>query len=341
MEYKLGDIVAMRSNAKILWIDDNPEREKRANILEEETGIKVEFISVKGMDLAVELPKIRKKYKPDLVIIDHVLNDTQSEGWARYGSTLVGFFRETWEGCPIFGITAAMNLEQIDIERYTYDELIDYTEFSQYIRYIPNVIEGFKKSSKVKSIENWILLLKAPKQEVERIKGCIPHNVKTAFGKKGFSNMIYRWFRTKFYKMPGFLYDRNWVATFAGIKKDAIKKYLKHFRKAQYDGIFNDIEHTRWWKTSLYKIIYEKCKDKNAPLRSTQDVANEVLAVKTKNRSKCNVCYEKWPETFAYTENTASATMEQMHLRCTLAHPLYRYEPMFEEMRIMARGKVG
>ncbi|MHC4112067.1 MAG: hypothetical protein ACYSUY_13415 [Planctomycetota bacterium] len=335
MEYKLGDNVTMKSKVQILWIDDFSQRKKQATDLKDTSGMNVKFIPVRGLQLDEVMTGIINEYDPEMVILDHILDKTSPDSWTRLGSTLAGFLREKWEKCPVFGITAVKKLGQIDIERYAYDELIEGDRFSEYVRYIPNVVEGFKKCTKVKSIEEWIDLLKSPKDETERIKGCMAHDAKTDFEKKGFANRVYRWFRTKFYKMPGFLFDSDWVATFAGVKKEAVEKYLKHFKSAKYDGVFNDPDHPRWWKAKLYEVIYGKCKDENAAYRGSQDVANEVLRVKKQDRSKCYVCGGEWPETVAYVDESEGASTKQMHLGCTIAHPLYRYEPMFEEMRVM------
>ncbi len=337
MEDKSGDNLAMSSKPQILWIDDDPGRKRRAMDLKDESGMSVEFISLNNKDLEKEKISIRNNYKPELVIIDHILDKTKPTGGTHLGSTLTGFLRENWEECPFLGITAVGNIPKIDIEKYIYDEFIEGDRFSEYVRYIPNVVKGFKKSVNADSIEEWIGWLNPPKEEIERIKRCMPHNVKikTDIHKKGFANRIYRWFRTKFYCMPGFLYDKDWVATFIGVKSEAIDRYLEHFDKAKYSGIFNDPDNPRWWKARLYQIIYGKCKDKITASRNPQDVGNEVLKVKKKDRSICYVCKEKWPETIAYVDESDIASAEQMHLRCTLAHPLYRYEPMFEEIRMM------
>ena len=335
MEYKLGDNVTMKSKVRILWIDDYPQRSKRATDLQDTSGMTVKFISVMNLQLDEVITQIRNEYDPEMVILDHILDKTSPDSWTRLGSTLAGLLRETWERCPIFGITAVKNVGQIDIEKYAYDELIEGDRFSEYVRYIPEVVEGFKKCAKVKNIGEWLALIKAPKDETVRIKGCMPYNTKTDFKKKGFANRVYRWFRKKFYNMPGFLYDSDWVATFAGVKKGAVDKYLKYLKTARYDGVFNDPDHPRWWKTELYKLIYSKCKDENAAYRSTQDVANEVLGIPEAERSTCYVCRKKWPETVAYVDETEKASAQQMHLRCTVPHPLYQYEPMFEEMRMM------
>lgn len=290
----------MKLSGGILWIDDNPDREKRATQLGEDTGMNVEFISLKGKDVEAELPGIRRRPRPGLVIVDHVLNNTKSEMWARFGSTLAGFFRETWPGRPIFGITAAKNLKEIDVETQAYDELIDFTEFSKYVAYLPQVVEGFEKCAKVKSLDEWIGVMKCPNEEVERMRICLPHELKMGFNKPGFANRAYRWFRRICYGLPGFLYDRDWVATFAGVKQNAIDKYLKYFNGAEYAGVFNDPDDPRWWKAKLYQMLYTRCEDENASYRSTQDVANELLKVTDDDRSKCRVCRQKWPEILAY-----------------------------------------
>ena len=325
----------MSSKNQILWIDDDESRRRQSDNLKEETGMNTIFISLRNENVQTKLADIRSKYNSSLIIIDHVLNNTKSGEWAKLGSTLVGFFRETWERCPVFGITAAPNLKQIDIEKYAYDELINFTNFSNYIHYIPNVVGGFKRCAKVKNIEPWINLLKPPKDEAERIKSCIPHDTKTDIEKKGFASRSYRWFSSKFYRLPGFLYNKEWVATFAGVKIDAIDKYLRYLDDAKYNGIFNNPDDTRWWKAMLYHAIYSKCRDENAASRSPQDVANKVLKVEEKFRSKCHVCGKRWPDIMAYVDDSENARMKQMHLKCTIAHPLYEYEPMFEEIRMM------
>jgi len=325
----------MSSKNQILWIDDDERRKRQAENLKDETEMNVVFISLKRKDVQAVLNEIRGEYTPSLIIIDHVLNNTNSGDWAQSGSTLVGFFRETWVRCPIFGITAAPNLKRIDTEKYAYDELINFTNFSNYIHYIPNVIKGFKQCAKIKDIEQWVNFLKPPKDEIERIKTCMPHETKIDVEKKGFASRSYRWFSRKFYHLPGFLYNKEWVATFAGVKIDAIDKYSRYFDDAKYNGIFNNPDDTRWWKATLYHAIYSKCRDENAASRSPQDVANEVLKVSQKNQSVCFVCGEKWPETVAYVDDSPNASTKQMHLRCTVAHPLYPYEPMFEEIRVM------
>jgi len=291
--------------------------------------------TVKNEDLEEKLAQVRKTCQPEMVIIDHILDKTSPNSLARLGSTVAGFLREEWKQCPLFGITAVDKVSQIDDERYMYDELMEGDRFSEYLLYIPNVVEGFKQCAEVGTIEEWIALLNAPDEDIERIRMCIPHDVKTDVQKKGFAGRIYRWFRRKFYSMPGFLYDDHWVATFAGVKRDRFDKYVKHFESSEYKGIFNDPGRPRWWKAKLYEAIYGKCKDENAACRSTQDVANEVLRVKEQDRSKCCVCHEKWPETVAYLDQTEKASAKPMHLRCTIAHPLYPYEPMFEEIRMM------
>jgi hypothetical protein len=43
----------------------------------------------------------------------------------------------------------------------------------------------------------------------------------------------------------------------------------------------------------------------------------------------------------AYVDEADTASRQQMHLKCTTAHPRFAYEPMFEEIRVMAGGESG
>ena len=326
----------MTEKNKILWVDDNDDRDSMASTLGDATNSIVDFVSVNDKDLEKEVARLREKQTPDLVILDHVLDKTSSEQWAKLGSTLAAFFRETWPQCPIVGVTSAPRIEEIDIELCLYDDLFEYEQFTKYINYVPNIINGFKKCSSITSISQLIDSIAVHKDEAEQLKSCMPHSIKTGLEKQGFVSRFYHWFRKKFYERPGFLYDKNWLATLIGVKNEVVDSYLPRLTSALYRGVFVDPDQPRWWKAEVQEIILKECDIKEVASSSFQHIANKVLDVKTDDVSTCYACKANWPEIYAFVDETPGASRHQMHLRCTLAHSLYSYEPMFEEVRVMA-----
>ena len=63
----------MNKREKIVWIDDNPDRQSTAR------DLGASFVNVKGKDLALVLKTLLEGPSPQLVIIDHVLDKVGSE----------------------------------------------------------------------------------------------------------------------------------------------------------------------------------------------------------------------------------------------------------------------
>jgi hypothetical protein len=320
---------------EILWIDDNSDRKAMSSHLERLTGIHVDFVCVDGVKLNEWLADTLQAEEPSCVLIDHVLNKAaKSELHIEKGSTVAAMMRERWIACPIIGVTAALNLKDIDIERLAYDDLVNYDEFGAFALYLGSVIEGFKKLGNVLECSVFSLLLDSPECEREVIYSCMPEDLKSEPLKKNFASRAYHWVRTVFYLRPGFLYDRDWLATLIGVRKEAVEKYLPRLEAAQYSGIFGDPSNVRWWKAKLYELI-QASGVVGVSERLLQDVANEWLNVLTDERSVCYCCGGELPETMAYTDESDGAGYEQMHLECTTAHSKFRFRPGFEEVRVM------
>jgi hypothetical protein len=333
MEIESGDNASMR-NKTVLWLDDNESRKKMAQELEH-LGLKVDFKLVKGLELEKEIHKILTGTPPGLIIIDHVLDKSKSK-LVRTGSTFAVMMKEkdAWKQIPIFGITSAVNIRDLDIEEYGYDELIDADYFRMFADYIPAAISGFERCRRIRTIESAINLLQPPKTEIAQINACLSFEIKSNIDKIYFPNRFHKWFRTEFYALPGFLYDLAWTATLIGVKLELAHKYTKKFKNAKYAGIFDDPNRPRWWKALLYGEIIGKNKA-GSDFSSLQQVACEVFKIPKKHRSICEVCSEDWPEIMAYDDVSSTAKLRQMHYRCTVAHPMHSYKPMFEEIRVM------
>src|SRR3990170_4438351 len=115
--------MSQKKNPFFIWIDDQPDREKIADALQDQIGLSKKFINVKGKDLRVELNSVIKQPKPDLVIIDHVLDKTSRDSLIKFGSTVAELMRDTWPTCPIVGISAAKKKLHISVrQERIYDE---------------------------------------------------------------------------------------------------------------------------------------------------------------------------------------------------------------------------
>jgi len=62
----------MKSKVQILWIDDYPQRSKRAKDLQDISGMNVKFISVRKVQLDEVMTQIRNEYDPEMVILESV-----------------------------------------------------------------------------------------------------------------------------------------------------------------------------------------------------------------------------------------------------------------------------
>ena len=325
-----------------LWIDDNPYRRRMAQEIEDVTGIKVVFRNVKNKDLAQEIADLLKKRKPGLVLIDHFLDVSRTDGFGiSHGSTIAETFREHWQGCPIIGITAAKKRPNVDHHKESiYDLLYSYTNFSGSIEYLPIIAEGFHSlsRSKIKNVDNIIRRLKAPKEEWNRIESVLPDDLKREFNDLTLPSRLFKWVRNPLIMRPGFLYDQLWVATLLGLRETGFEKVKELFSPALYYGIFASPTEPRWWASEIRRIVYSKCLDSEG--RLPWEVGRNLPGIIESDFSKCYSSNEPYPEIVAFVDEE-SDERHPMCLRYTVPHPKYEKLLFFEEIRMMAERDKG
>src|ERR1700719_5394823 len=76
LESRLRNQPPMKTKRQIIWIDDEPNRKKTADLLNESSTIPVSFRSMKNKDLVKEVEKILNGPQPSLVVLDHILDQT-------------------------------------------------------------------------------------------------------------------------------------------------------------------------------------------------------------------------------------------------------------------------
>ena len=131
---------------------------------------------------------------------------------------------------------------------------------------------------------------------------------------------------------PGFLYDRLWAATLIGLNESGFKKLDDIFRAAKYNGVFADKTNERWWQSELRKIVFSKVPNSSAIY--PWEIGRQLPGVEQGDFSKCYVSGEDYPETVAFTDETAKHP-QQMKMKFTVPHPRFSNSLYFEEMRMM------
>ncbi len=322
---------------KIIWLDDNPIRKRSKKNMEEAIGADVKLIDLKVANLKDELTKLLKSRKPDLIIIDHVLDKIGSSNdlLIRSGSTVAEILREKWLNCPIIGVTAATPVEDVDLQKKSlYEALYPFEELSMHYDSILSIAKSFQLliRRKPQNISDLLKLLKHPKDDKVRLEAVIPDDLRSDYGNQSLPISISRWIRYTLMERPGFLYDSLWTATLLGIKEKSFEKVEHFFKEAKYKGIFADESNERWWQTGIREILHKKVPMED--FKNTRVLGRKLPKIIQKDYSLCYACKEDGPEIVGYTDEKAE-TRVQLHLRCSDSHPSFEKSLYFEQIRMM------
>jgi hypothetical protein len=322
----------MKTSKTIIWIDDNPARAKTA------VEFGATFEDVRDADLAEKVEELLTGPQPRMVILDHILDKTSTTNpLFQRGSTIAEAIKEQWPGCPVIGVTNIDKVEDIDRRtRRTYDALFRYYNFGKYLKRIESIADGFgliAKKSPSKAVE-LVTLLRPPNQEVERLLGALPDNLKDPSLDASVASSFYRWV-DHLMSRPGFLYDSLWSATLLGLNEEGFGKVAVQFEKAQYKGVFATDDDRRWWTRSLTEVLY-KLREPQSREFSWQ-TGRRLKGITKRFFSLCYACGKEYPDTVAYLDSP-SDERQAMHLTCTVLHPGFKRELYFEDIRMM-KGK--
>jgi CheY-like chemotaxis protein len=325
----------MKTKRQIIWIDDEPNRRRTADLLNESSTIPVDFRSMKNKDLAREVEKILKGPRPSLVVVDHILDQTAtSSALLRRGSTIAEAIKERWPTCPVIGVTGVDRLDRIDVRtQQTYDDLFESVNFGQYYERIDSIARDFAKIArrKPKALSDVVDLLQPPGEEVPRLEAALPQDLnKRRDGSVG--SRLYRWVSRVLRGRPGFLYDELWSATFLGLNETGLEKVERLFKAALYRGVFAATQEPRWWKLKLSDILYARCPPDSGEL--SWHVGRRLSGIRSEHFSKCYVCKQDYPDTVAFLD-TASDERRAMHASCTILDSRFKRELYFEDLRVM------
>jgi DNA-binding NarL/FixJ family response regulator len=311
---------------QIVWIDDNPTRERVA------AELRAKFVNGHRVKLETPVENLLKGRKPRLVILDHVLDKTATTNpLFMRGSTIAEAIKEKWPDCPVVGVTNISNLDEIDQRtRRTYDALFRYYNFSEYLDRIRSIANGFALITRSDPSNEYDLinLLKPPQEEIDRLVAALPDELKQSLD-ASVASRLYRWI-DHLSRRPGFLFDQLWAATIIGLNKRGWEIVEPQFERAKYKGVFADREEIRWWSSQLTAVLFKL--EEPQPGELSWHVGRRFVSAEY--FSRCYRCGGEYPEIVAYLDS-GSDERRAMHLDCTTLHPHYKRELYFEDIRMM------
>lgn len=340
MELKIRDNLAMRKKLIIYWVDDDLNRKRRVNSINQYKLLGIPRASVKFIDASNKkfsdlINEIIKEGEPDLLLIDHFLDliDNDSAEGISKGSTIAQIIKVSWPSCPIVGVTGAEKKSRINWRgKSIYDDLFEVDSLRNEYSALFIIAYYYKLLSvkKPRDKKGILALVDPPEDDIEQLLSIMPD-----FSiRKDLSQIssVYKWIRFKLMDNPGFLLERIWVATALGIKETSFHKVEKLFKLAEYKGIFSNPDKPKWWSSRIKKILYQKVKDES--LKMTWELGHRLPNVVSRDHVKCYCCEEKYPEIVAFTDTTYEKA-EPMHLRCTYDDPADKKKLYFYERRVM------
>lgn len=326
----------MSTNLNFLWLDDNPKRYKDAENMATELSANINFIGLKDKKPDEELLKILSIAEPDLVLMDHSLEQAENTA-IRSGSSAAAIIREKWQYCPIVAVTATDLADMDTRHRLAYEEIFQITCISKKYSKIKAIAEGFRamKSNPPLAINDILKYLTVPEDEREKMTKVFPRELKENFHDKSLLLEIYRWCEFTLFKRPGFLYDRLWVSTLLGLNLDGFKQVEIKFESAKYQGVFANDSTERWWRSEVLSILGAETIQGGLPW-----VLGRVLVNDNRDHfSHCFSSHEEFPETVAAVDETPDTDWQPMKLKHTDPHPFFEDMLFFDELRIMKGAK--
>jgi len=331
---------------RIVWVDDDPTHiEITRNLKAKRKELEIDFIN--QLDQFEDF--LAKKEDVNLFLVDDKLFLPSKSPFNTRGFSIVAQIREKFPEIPIYmysafreeaGIYAALAeatesladrvLELKEIQRAGHELL--YYDAKDYRKI---------KESPRESVKSLLSLLKAPKDDRERVISALPECLKDGLASKertthaeGNTIAFAKWVRRVFLQLPGFVYDSLYAATMLGMTKEAFCREKLKFDKAKYAGVFEKTNPDLWWCSELRNIIFQMACNKY-PKDDTTDpkkLTPKLFRLKESQMSKCAVCGEKYPETAGINKEDEN-DLKPVHYRCSIPNSAKTRVLHFEEAR--------
>src|SRR4030042_7166761 len=155
----------MKKKMTFLWIDDESNRIKEKQPIEEELNVTIDFEDVNKKDIVKELTRILGNSEPDMVLIDHKLDKLLDSSLIGTGATVAEIIREKWPECPIVAITN-VDLKDIPLHKQLlYEEIVEYTRISERYSTFYSIASSFRqlKKHRPSDTDQLMKILRPPK----------------------------------------------------------------------------------------------------------------------------------------------------------------------------------
>jgi hypothetical protein len=301
---------------RFVWIDDQTSRIEsyRAVI---ETGVPSLRASIDVIEVNAGILKKLEKWcaenknkPPDLLIIDHIFNQTLPFGLK--GSSVAHLLRSDFPRVPMVCVTAMFDqpdsFDQEDISEYT--ALFLFQHLENYVEDLYAIARDFRKlhTPDAKVRERLVTAVKAPKRDQEDLLRVLPEE----FQKEKHStteHRMARWIFNVLLRRPGFLYDKLHAATLLGLTEAGFTKVENLFQKARYKGVFSTESNPRWWVSALRKTLFDIAGDDAPDL--PQHAGRTLHSITPDDHSVCYVSRksEPPPDAVVSADMTASAKL--------------------------------
>lgn len=311
-----------------IWIDDLPDREEAAKNLAQFLNLNVEFIGVKEKNLSDILTKMIANGKPDLILIDHNLEDSDS-GIFKKGSSVAASIRESWPECPIVCVSAVDVVEVDSQQKALYEEIFSIEKISIHYDEIFSIAKSYTDISKNRPVDitGILSLIQVPEIDIKKVSAIFPNQ---NYQDPSLIVGISKWIRKVLMKRAGFLYDKLWLCTLIGIKVESFYKVEKLFDPAKYAGVFSNTQDLRWWKSYALEILYENSEIAGLPWEKGRGLKG----IETSDYSVSYATGKYFPETVAYIDS-GSDTQVPICIRESDLHPDYQSLLYFDDIRLM------
>ena len=332
------------------WLDDDPDRvsDELRYQLEHPEAIEslpasVTIVSLKQMDVPVQVANMLKKPKADLVIIDHVLNRASHTSIMKEGSSIAVTVRESWPEVPVVGVTGKFNTKAEKFRRVSeqeYIELFDVSAPSQDIPSFHAICQGFRLlHEKLQALESTpeipvqeaiVKLLECPEGDRSDFTAILPSEFKGE-SNAAISHLLSRWIWHQFTEKPGLLYDERYAAVLLGLTSEGFQKVASHFDDAKFKGIFASEARPRWWVSLLKSRLLEIVPDPK--FLPTLQRGRLLEGITPEDYSRAYFSQADDPDTLA----AGDVITQELHpekLRFTEVHPAETLLVGFEPRRI-------
>jgi hypothetical protein len=335
--------------ARVLWIDDNGDREQDAKNLRDR-GLRVEF---RWQNLEALTPSELAGY--DLLLVDYRFDSGPGQGKPFRGPAVVGLLRSVDDDTPAYLVTSESAAGRAKFSGLTwFEEYLSLDEI-QDIRparaRLKEDVAGYRAIRAVRretSADRAIRrLLRVPESSQDQLLEAVPVSVKAALtrgvdasvasgapevsGRLGFA----RWVRRVLLEKPGPLLPALHAATRVGMKEQRFRR-TRAFTAATYRGIFAKSHEPRWWTAVLDDIVFSRQRQSGIAPGLPWEVGPRLFGVKARDRPSCIVCGDGGPETVARdADNGREAPVHQRH--CS-PDPERDFTPFFAEERVYSSG---